>query len=314
MPSSAPSLSEDTPKVRAGPAGLHFFNRKSGLNVLVDGFQVPVSLWSKAPRHISVALTDACDLACPYCYAPKGNAELNFERVAGWLIDLDVNGCISVGFGGGEPTLYLRLPELCSFAVKRTKLAVTMTTHGHRLSDRLLGELAGNLHFVRVSMDGVGNTYEGIRLRSFDKLVKRIAALTKVAPFGISFVVNSKTVGDLDPALQLAHHLGAAEFLLLPEQAVRGAGGIDAETFRALQEWVAGYRGSVPLSVSEGSAHGFPACDPLGSEIGPSAFAHIDASGTLKRTSYDTSGVPILDSGVMEALNNLKAMSKEIIR
>lgn len=88
-------------KVRASPAGLHFFNRTTGINILVDEITPPTSMWSAAPRHVSVALTNACDLACSHCYAPKKPAMLVFDRLTSWLANLDTNGCIGVGFGGG---------------------------------------------------------------------------------------------------------------------------------------------------------------------------------------------------------------------
>ena len=239
---------------------------------------------------------------------------LAFDRLTSWLADLDANGCIGVGFGGGEPTLYPWLTELCSYAARKTNLAVTMTTHAHRLSDQLLNELAGNLHFVRVSMDGVGPTYESIRCRPFDALLERITALERVARFGINFVVNSKTVGDLDAAVQLAADLGASEFLLLPEEPVGRGVGINNETTITLRKWVNGYRGSVPLAVSEGGAERLPTCNPLNAEMGLAAFAHIDASGIIKRTSYDTSGILIRENGVMAALDKLKTIKQEAIQ
>lgn len=301
-------------KVRAGPAGLHFFNRITGINILVDEIIPPASTWSAAPRQVSVALTNACDLACSHCYAPKKSSMLAFDRLTNWLADLDVNGCIGVGFGGGEPTLYPRLIELCSYASRKTNLAVTMTTHAHLLSNQLLNELAGNLHFVRVSMDGVGPTYESIRCRPFDALLERITALERVVRFGINFVANSKTVGDLDVAVQLAADLGASEFLLLPEEPVGRGVGIDNETTITLRKWVNGYRGSVPLAVSEGGAEGLPTCNPLNAEMDLAAFAHIDASGIIKRTSYDTSGILIQENGVMAALDKLKTIKQEAIQ
>lgn len=301
-------------KVRIGPAGLHFFNRITGINILVDEITPPTSAWSTAPRQVSIALTNACDLTCSYCYAPKNPASLAFDKVISWLVELDTNGCFGVGFGGGEPTLYSRLAELCSYASKNTNLAITMTTHAHRLSNRLLDELAGNLHFVRVSMDGVGRTYEAIRCRPFDDLLKRIIAIKRITRFGINFVVNSKTFDDLDTAIRVAEEFGADEFLLLPEEPVRGIGGIDSQTARALREWVTKYRGSVPLAVSESGSEGLPTCNHLSAEIGVTAFAHIDASGVLKRTSYDSSGIPIGDSGVMMALDKLKANKQETMQ
>ena len=293
-------------KIRAGPAGLHFFDRSTGVNILVDEIKPPPEIWSTAPRQVSIALTNACDLECAHCYAPKRPATLAFEQLTVWLAELDANGCIGVGFGGGEPTLYPRLAELCSFATKETNLAVTMTTHAHHLDDQMLRELSGNLNFIRVSMDGVGATYEAIRGKSFNTLVDRIKALSRLMPFGINFLVNSNTINDLHSATELAAKLGASEFLLLPEVPVRDRKGIDDETAVKFHKWVNEYRGSVPLSVSQIGADGLPTCDPLGFETGLAAFAHIGASGFLKRTSFDSVGTRIGVGGVLAALNSLK--------
>lgn len=299
-------------KIRVGAAGLHLFNRNTGVNLLVDEISLPSSMWSTAPRQVSIALTNACDLVCPHCYAPKNPAALNFERLTSWLTDLDANGCLGVGFGGGEPTLYPRLAELCSYAAEKTGLAVTMTTHAHHLSDRLLEDLSGNVHFIRVSMDGVEATYESIRGKSFASLIQRIKALSKSFSFGINFVVNSKTINDLDKAIEIAKEFGCSEFLLLPEEATLRTSGINSDTRRILQEWVANYRGYIPLAVSESGADGLPICNPLIAETGLHAFAHIDASGILKRTSYSTDGVQITEDGVMPALHKLATSNQEI--
>jgi MoaA/NifB/PqqE/SkfB family radical SAM enzyme len=299
-------------KIRVGAAGLHLFNRNTGVNLLVDEISLPPTLWSTAPRQVSIALTNACDLVCPHCYAPKNPAALNFERLTSWLTDLDANGCLGVGFGGGEPTLYPRLAELCSYAAEKTGLAVTMTTHAHHLSDRLLEDLSGNVHFIRVSMDGVEATYESIRGKSFASLIQRIKAPSKIVSFGINFVVNSKTIDDLDKAIEIAKEFGCSEFLLLPEEATLRTSGINSDTRRILQEWVANYRGCIPLAVSESGADGLPICNPLIAETGLHAFAHIDASGILKRTSYSTDGVQITEDGVMPALHKLATSNQEI--
>ncbi len=264
-------------------------------------------MWAVAPRQVSVALTNACDLACPHCYAPKNPATLDFERLVSWLDELDANGCLGVGFGGGEPTLYRRFAELCRYTAQNTGLAVTFTTHAHHLTDALVAALAGSVHFARVSMDGVGATYETLRGRPFAALRRRFQTVSTLAPFGINFVVNARTLPDLDAATMLAAEVGAAEFLLLPEQPVLGSSGIDERTVRALHRWVSFYRGTVPLTVSEAGAEGLPICDPLSSETGLRAYAHIDASGVLKRSSYESDGVSIGADGVIQALNVLQS-------
>lgn len=89
-------------KLRGGPAGLHAFNRATGLNILSEEISVPTALWSRAPRHVSIALTNRCDLACAHCFAPKSRDELRFDSVTRWLAELDANGTLGVGFGGGR--------------------------------------------------------------------------------------------------------------------------------------------------------------------------------------------------------------------
>ena len=274
--------------------------------MLLDEVRVPSASWSLAPRHVSVALTNACELSCPYCYAPKKPASLNFERLAHWLTELDSNGCLGIGFGGGEPTLHRRFADVCRFAAHETGLGVSFTTHGHNLNEGLLAALKGNVHFVRVSMDGVGTTYEELRGRSFQVLLQRIELLSELAPFGINFVVNGRTFDDLDSAIDLAARLGASEFLLLPEQTVNGRGGIDSITMRSLRRWIDGYQGTVPLTTSEAGAGGLDMADPLSQESGLRSYIHVDAWGVLKRSSYDDAGLPIGPQGIMRALEILE--------
>src|SRR3712207_8761783 len=45
-------LTQSELRVRAGPDGLHFFDRRTGLNVLLDEVQVDPALWAEAPRQV----------------------------------------------------------------------------------------------------------------------------------------------------------------------------------------------------------------------------------------------------------------------
>lgn len=301
-------------KIRATTDGIHLFNRSTGTNVLINEIRPSPTKFSDAPRQVSIALTNACDLACAYCYAPKFPANLSFEHLKLWLPELDDHGAIGVGFGGGEPTLHPMFAEICKFATNETNLAVTFTTHAHRLNAKLLRALEGNVNFVRVSMDGIGSTYETNRGRNFDELVSRIEDLRRIVPFGINYIVNSQTFSDLNAAIELASALEAREFLLLPEQPTLSRSGIDEHTEGQLRTWVNNYKGTVRLAVNEGNAEGLPTCDPLPLETGLESFVHIDASGMIKRTSYDISGVKIDTSGVMPALRILKEISLKLTK
>ncbi len=285
---------------------MHLFDRVSGLNVLLDELCPEEAGWSTSPRQVSVALTNICDLHCAYCYAPKHKASLHTGQVLGWLKELDTEGCLGIGFGGGEPTLHPDFVDICKRAAGETQLAVTFTTHGHRLTPQLVERLKGSIHFTRVSVDGVGRTYEEQRGKQFASLLRGLELIATLSPFGINVVVNERTVVELDAMSELAQRVGASELLLLPQQATAAVTSMDGVVGRALQAWVSNYRGKVRLAVSEVGASGLPTCDPLPDERGLQSYAHIDASGMLRASSYSPVGAKIGDAGVLSALQQLK--------
>jgi MoaA/NifB/PqqE/SkfB family radical SAM enzyme len=185
-------------------------------------------------------------------------------------------------------------------------LAITLTTHAHRIDDRLAAALDGNVHFIRVSMDGVGATYERLRGRSFESLLRKLRVVRGISRFGINYVVNSDTVGDLDRAIEVAQQADASEFLLLPERPVGDRLGLDRRTWVLFVDWVRQYRGMLPLRVSEYATEGLQTLNPVADENGLRAYAHVNARGILMRSSFDDSGVAIVESGLMRALEELR--------
>jgi MoaA/NifB/PqqE/SkfB family radical SAM enzyme len=292
-------------KLRGGPAGIHLFNRATGLNVLLDDVPVPASLHSRAPRQVSIALTNRCDLTCAHCYAQKSRDELRFDTIVRWLAELDAHGTLGIGFGGGEPTLYPEFARLCHYLARETGLSVSFTTHGHLIDDVLAEDLRGSVNFVRVSMDGVGATYESIRHRSFAELLSRLEHVRSISRFGINVVINEHTLPDLDKVAIVAEDVGACELLLLPQMPVRGVRAIPSDCLQGLRRWVDSYRGPLRLCINESSAEGFPTCDPLVQELGLRAYAHIDAMGVLRPSSYSDIGVQLSDDGVLHAFDQL---------
>lgn len=97
-------------KVRFSRSGAHWFDRTSGLNILLDDLEIPRECWSRAPRYVSIALTNACELRCPFCYAPKVPGRLKANAVLSWVAELGRAGALGIGFGGGEPTAHPTSP------------------------------------------------------------------------------------------------------------------------------------------------------------------------------------------------------------
>ncbi|MGW2768048.1 radical SAM protein [Streptomyces sp. NPDC001275] len=280
-------------KIRLSAAGVHLFDRVSGMNVLLDEVPVPAEQFSRAPRYLSVALTNACELQCAYCYAPKHAAALGRERVLAWAVELDAAGCLGVGFGGGEPTAYRRFAQLCSNIAQSTSMAVTFTTHGHRLTPELVESLRGAVHFVRLSVDGIGATYERLRGRPFAAVVQAAGLLGSLAPFGINAVINADTVG-------------ASELLLLPEQPTAATPGISDAEAQRLVEWAATARTGVRLAISRtGLEAALPTAEAVPGEHPLDAHMHVDATGVLRPHAYAPTGLSV-EGSIMEAVQALR--------
>lgn len=293
-------------KARMSEAGVHLFDRASGLNVLLDELRVPVERFSLAPRFVSVALTNACDLRCSYCYAPKIGATLKPDRVAAWATEMDHGGCLGIGFGGGEPTIHPHFADLCASISSSTSLAVTFTTHGHRLTTKLADALRGSVHFARLSVDGVGTTYERLRGRPFGALWEAATLLRSITPVGINTVVNADTIGELDAIAEFAADIGASELLLLPEQPTPATKGISGKDAQRLVRWAQTSSLPMRLAISRsGLEHHLPTADPIPNERPLDAHLHIDAKGILRPNAYSTAGLPIQGS-ILDAVRALK--------
>lgn len=276
------------------------------MNILLDEVPVPAEQFSRAPRYLSVALTNACELHCVYCYAPKHAAALDRESVLAWAVDLDAAGCLGVGFGGGEPTAYRGFAQLCSDIAQSTSMAVTFTTHGHRLTPKLVESLRGAVHFVRLSVDGVGTTYERLRGRPFAAVVQAAGLLGTLAPFGLNAVINADTVSELDDLTEFADKIGASELLLLPEQPTAATPGISDADAQRLVEWAATARTGVRLAISRtGLEAAMPTAEAIPGEHPLDAHMHIDATGVLRPHAYAPTGLSV-GSLIMDAVEALR--------
>lgn len=271
----------------------------------MDEVQVPKRYWSKAPRFVSVALTNACNLKCHFCYAPKNPQVLDDSILIEWISELAQHGTHGIGFGGGEPTRYRMLEGLLRHIRTKTRMAATLTTHGHQFTERYAAKLDGLVDFIRISMDGIGSTYLSIRGKEFDMFVSKLEIISRYFRFGINYVVNKNTILDLPQALVFAENMGCKEFLILPERATAQSGGIDLDTFKLLTQIANRYSGSMPLLFSAGFDYEFPTNNLQESDSPVRDYVHIDASGTAKITSFDSNGVKIEKDGLLSAISKL---------
>jgi MoaA/NifB/PqqE/SkfB family radical SAM enzyme len=290
-------------KLRREAKGLHLYDRSSGLHVLLDESPIPRESVDLGPAVMSIALTNACDLSCPFCYAPKSNHSLQAENIIGWCRELDGLGTLEVAFGGGEPTLYRSLPELCRTLWRETGLGISITTHGQHLTRELVDGLTGVVSVVRVSIDGPEPYYSSIRRRPLRHLVECLDYVRGKIPLGINTVVNLQTLPRLGEMAAIVKRLGAIDWLLLPE--VRDGEFVFTDSeWKLLDKWITEVRSEIDVRVSTEAAE-YLKC-PVLIENQIEDYAHISADGYLRRCSYVRGGIALQGSTITTALRDLR--------
>lgn len=284
-------------KIRYTTEGVHLFNRETGINVLLDECDVSEKDLSVAPANVSIALTNACNLKCLHCFAPKENACLDFGRLKGWLKELESAGCLGVGFGGGEPLLYHHFYDLIDFVHNETDMACTVTTNGTLLTERVIDAMSKDVDFLRISTNGRSLPSELISLAS-DKL--------KV---GVNMLLNRTTMSSLEDEAKRYADLGVDEILLLPQMSTNVVKGVDDGFISELDLIVREKQWPLRLSISAAIADGFSCAVRIPGDQGLRQYAHINANGILKSDSLSEIGVEIDSHGVIVALKELEALA-----
>jgi sulfatase maturation enzyme AslB (radical SAM superfamily) len=289
-------------KLRREERGHHFYERSSGVHILLDEAPVEFALCDIGPELVSIALLNPCDLRCPFCYAPKTQHRLEPEFVLDACKQFAALGTLEVAFGGGEPTLYPGLSDLSRRIWVETDLGISITTHGHHLTDRLIDELTGYVSIIRVSIDGPEPIYSALRARPLADLLRKLFRTAKQIPLGINTVVNSTTMPLLDEMAAIVREVGAVDWLLLPKTK-GGAFTLSQAEWQATDRWIGDHCEQIPLRVTAEAVRYLSGPFPLISE--PHDYAHIRADGTLCRCSYGGNGVMLRGQPIAEALGEL---------
>ena len=119
-------------------------------------------------RMVYVQLLYRCNFECLHCYHGErlkhGDAFSPQEAIDLLRLMRDQYGAEAVTFLGGEPFVYRDLPLVVRHANQTLGLRVEICTNGYRI-ERRLTEIAANLYFLRMSLEGIGATNDHIRKR-----------------------------------------------------------------------------------------------------------------------------------------------------
>lgn len=184
--------------------GKLLFDRDTGLNALLEGDET-AHLRRAAPRTLLVAITNTCNLTCPFCYRDLESRSLwRYDALMQFCREADEWGVLEVAFGGGEPMLFPRWQDFICELYETTRLCVNFTTNGKLLTENFLRGIAGKYGNIRLSL------YED------NKWEQTVGLLVKCgARFGVNWLITPAELPTLEAKFGRLLALGVRDFLLL---------------------------------------------------------------------------------------------------
>lgn len=289
-------------KLRIEKEGYHFYDRDSGIHMLIDEvLPNPIEI-SKAPRTVSISLTNSCNSYCDFCHIEKGTDFLPKHIVFDICKILDKHGTLDIAFGGGEPLIHKEIVEICKSIWQETRLGISVTTNGSLLNAQLISDIKDFIGFIRLSIDTTDPLlFQSIRGFDIQKIHDNLKLLKGEIPFGLNIVINNQTIEDLDSFLTFAQDVGCEEILLLPQ--------FNGKTFcltslqwNQLETWIITNKSKMPLRIME-SARKMMQLPVLYSEDSYYRdYLYIDAKMVMKRNSFNSIGVKLTIDKLEEQL------------
>ena len=159
--------------------------RLVGEEMLIPGAPVPVL---SAPTLVDFQITNKCFLDCPHCYADSTGAGAHgaMEDIELALDQIAEVGVFQLAIGGGEPLLHPRIGDILA-RCHELGIVPNLTTSGLNLNERTLDLLARYCGAVGVSLEGVGEDFDGYRKTGFARFERILA---KLREYGVPIVLQ----------------------------------------------------------------------------------------------------------------------------
>ncbi len=183
---------------------LLLFDRETGLNILLDGDETR-HLQRIAPRTLLIAVTNACNLTCGFCYRDLQSRSLwQYDSLLEFCQQADEWGVLEVAFGGGEPLLFPRWAEFINELYATTRLSINFTTNGTLLDEQFLNRIAGKYGQIRVSLYEDNNWHDTVKLLSDHN-----------TRFGVNWLITPAEIPTLEARFMELLMLGVRDLLLI---------------------------------------------------------------------------------------------------
>jgi MoaA/NifB/PqqE/SkfB family radical SAM enzyme len=156
------------------------------------------------PLIRGLVLTNRCNLVCRHCkLASRGQKDLTFDQVAAAIDSFYGQGGRCLYLEGGEPCLWqdgpYGLDDVVDYAHRRGYLTVVLYTNGTFALDT-------SADTVFVSVDGLWETHDALRGRSFDRIMGNIRSSAHPSLF-INYTINAENAGEISEFCELADRI-----------------------------------------------------------------------------------------------------------
>ncbi len=119
------------------------------------GRSLVIGRWRPTAPCIRIIPTDACNLACAYCWQRGAGGQMGWDLFTACLANARRLDAGVISFLGGEPTLWPHLDRAVA-ACARAGLLTDLTSNGSRLDEEWLTGLASaGLHLLNLSVDAL---------------------------------------------------------------------------------------------------------------------------------------------------------------
>ena len=142
---------------------------KDDIDKCIDSFQKKLdshkslveqlSVCGDTDGHLTIHLTNTCNLKCPYCYKDTNNLkmndkELSVEEIVSSIKTASKNGFSKVTFSGGEPTLWEHFKELLNELKAFKDIEFHLITNGTtNLPDEIIKKMCSVFKSIQISID-----------------------------------------------------------------------------------------------------------------------------------------------------------------
>lgn len=216
-------------RIKRLPGGINFF-KYSWNKVYGMWLRLTRSTSVPHPSSIMLEVTNQCNLACitcprEYAYGDQmAKGFMSMEKMKK-VVDEAFPYVDSIGLTGlGETFMYKKLPEIVDYIrQKNTGIIISVSTNAHLpVSVGMVEQLADKLDTIQVSIDGIGKTYEKVRLKGnydfFSENMRQIIETCrgKRASVMFNFVAIKENYADMADVVALAGQLGVKYVNITP--------------------------------------------------------------------------------------------------